>query len=121
MAWKWRPWVSQPPLAYQSTGKATSCVSTSMSAESRSITSTMPKGAGQSPRRYTCKVPSLAWLTKETAIHKPSASDSKLMRRPHWLRACAWPLGASPSNSSAIAVNAGSSTGRMGRCCVQKA
>ena len=35
----------------QPTGTATQEVSNSISAESRSITSTMPKGAGQSPRR----------------------------------------------------------------------
>ena len=29
-AWKWRPRVSQPPQAYQSTGAATAAVSASM-------------------------------------------------------------------------------------------
>ena len=50
-AWKWRPCASQPPLAYISTGSATQAVSSSISADRRSTTSTMPNGAGQSPSR----------------------------------------------------------------------
>ncbi len=51
IGWKWRPWLSQPPLAYSSTGSATAAVSATISAPRRSTTSAMPKGAGHSPTR----------------------------------------------------------------------
>jgi pyridoxine/pyridoxamine 5'-phosphate oxidase len=51
-AWKCRPRASQPvATAWISTMSAKVEVRTTMSADSRSSTSTMPKGAGQSPSR----------------------------------------------------------------------
>ena len=51
-AWKCHPRASHPvATAWISTTIASVAVISTMSADSRSSTSTMPKGAGQSPRR----------------------------------------------------------------------
>ena len=107
-AWKLAPARSQRAVANTSALTPTMPVSTSISAERRSSTSTMPKGACQLPGRYTPI--ELAWpcscthSSRQIEIPSPARLEIRLMRALSGRRF-------SPSSSISAAVSSGS---RMG-------